>query len=259
MTDTTSANTGNTTNSATINGNMFLYKRPVLLNLEEHGKLGLQKRPNPFEFVKTVKAIPIVAAEFSSVQKHYPIVFSNLDNPAALAIVGLKEDRNLFVSEDGQWDPHSYVPSYIRRYPYALATGENNQAAVVIDTGADGVTEHADFPFFDGQSVTKETQDMIDFCQQFALEATKTQNLCRRIKELGLLTPQTATQNTDDGSEPTVIANYVSIDPEKLTDLSADEVKSLLNDGVMASIFSQAFSMENWTRLIARENLQKAR
>ncbi len=100
---------------------------------------------------------------------------------------------------------------------------------------------------------------MIDFCQQFALEATKTQNLCRRIKELGLLTPQTATQNTDDGSEPTVIANYVSIDPEKLTDLSADEVKSLLNDGVMASIFSQAFSMENWTRLIARDNLQKAR
>ena len=89
MTDSTSANTGNTTNSATIDGNMFLYKRPVLLNLEEHGKLGLQKRPNPFEFVKTVKAIPIVAAEFSSVQKHYPIVFSNLDNPAALAIVGL--------------------------------------------------------------------------------------------------------------------------------------------------------------------------
>jgi len=97
------------------------------------------------------------------------------------------------------------------------------------------------------------------FKVKFALEATKTQNLCRRIKELGLLTPQTATQNTDDGSEPTVIANYVSIDPEKLTDLSADEVKSLLNDGVLASIFSQAFSMENWTRLIARENLQKVR
>ncbi len=255
MTDT---NTDNTATNASINGSMFLYKTPVLLNHEEHGKLGLTKQPNPFEFVKNVKAIPIVAAEFSSVQKHYPIVFSNLENPAALAIVGLKEDRNLFVSEDGQWDPHSYVPSYLRRYPYALATGENDQAAVVIDTGADGVTTESDFPFFDGQAVTKETQDMIDFCQQFALEATKTQTLCRRIRDLGLLTPQTATQNADDGSEPITIANYVSIDPQKLTELSAEEIQTLLKDGVLASIFSQAFSMENWTRLIARENLQNS-
>ena len=259
MTDTTSANTDETTMNTSINGSMFLYKTPMLLNHEEHRRLGLKKLPNPFEFVKNIKAIPIVAAEFSSVQKHYPIVFSNLENPAALAIVGLTEDRNLFVSDDGQWDPHSYIPSYLRRYPYALATGENAQAAVVIDTASDGVTEDADFPFFDGQSVTKETQDMIDFCQQFALEATKTQNFCRRIKELGLLTPQTATQNADDGSEPTTIANYVSIDPQKLTELSAEEVQSLLNDGVLASIFSQAFSMENWTRLIARDNLQKAK
>jgi hypothetical protein len=259
MTDSTPENTKNAGSTTAINGKMFLYENPVLLNHEEHSDLGLSKRSNPFEFVKTINAIPIVAAEFSSVQKHYPIVFSNLENPSPMAVVGLRDKQNLFVNADGQWDAHSYVPSYIRRYPYALATGDNDQAAVVIDTAAESVTKDSDFPFFDGQSVTKETQDMIDFCQQFAAEATKTQNLCNRIKELGLLTPQTATQNSDDGSQPLTIANYVSIDPQKLTDLSADQIQSLLQDGVLASIFSQAFSMENWTRLIARENLLKGK
>jgi len=258
MTDATPESPNAPPGNAAINGSMFLYGTPVLLNHEQHSLLGVTKKDNPFEFTKHIKAIPIVAAEFSSVQKHYPIVFSNLDNPAPLAVVGLKEDRNLFVNDQGQWDPHSYVPSYIRRYPYALATGDNDQAAVVIDTSADSITTESDFPFFDGQSVTKETQDMIDFCQQFALEAAKTENLCRRIKELGLLTPQTATQNSDDGSEPSTIANYVSIDPQKLSGLSAEEIQSLLKEGILASIFSQAFSMENWTRLIARENLQRS-
>ena len=259
MTDSTLENRQNAGSTNAINGNMFLYENPVLLNHEEHGELGLSKRGNPFEFVKTTNAIPIVAAEFSSIQKHYPIVFSNMDNPSPIAVVGIRANQNLFVNEDGQWDSHSYVPSYIRRYPYALATSENNQSAVVIDTAANSVTKESDFPFFDGQSVTKETQDMIDFCQQFAAEATKTQTLCNRVKELGLLTPQTATQNSDDGSAPSTIANYVSIDPQKLSELSADEIQSLLQDGVLASIFSQAFSMENWTRLIARENLLKAK
>ena len=256
MTDT---NTDSTVTNAAVNGSMFLYKNPVLLNHEEHGTLGLTKKTNPFEFVRTVKAIPIVAAEFSSIQKHYPIVFSNLENPTPLAIVGLKEDRNLFVNEDGQWDPYSYVPSYLRRYPYALATGENDQAAIVIDRDADVVTADSDFPFFEQGTVTKATQDMIDFCQQFAAEAAKSQNMCQRIKDLGLLTPQTATQNADDSGEPETIANYISIDPQKLGELSAEETQSLLKDGILASIFSQAFSMENWTRLIARDNLQKSK
>jgi len=68
---------------ASMAGKKFLYKQPEILTYESHGKLGITPSEQPFDFVKNERAIPLTMVEISSAQRHYPIVFSNVDNPVA--------------------------------------------------------------------------------------------------------------------------------------------------------------------------------
>ena len=96
---------------ASMAGKKFLYKQPEILTFESHGSLGITPSERPFEFVKNERAIPLTMVEISSAQRHYPIVFSSMENPVPMAVVGLPGDGNLFIDDNGRWDPECYVTS----------------------------------------------------------------------------------------------------------------------------------------------------
>ena len=102
-------------------GQKLFYRQPELLNHEAHGSLGLRMPERPFEFARKSRALPLTLSEIASAQKHFPIVFSDLDNPVPLAVVGTLDDVNLFIDEQGQWERETYIPAYVRCYPFALA------------------------------------------------------------------------------------------------------------------------------------------
>ncbi len=112
-------------------GNMFLYEQPVLLNKDDHGNLGLSKMERPLDFAKDIKGVPLVVGELQSAQKYYPLVFSDFETPVLIAMVGIIEDQNLFVDETGHWERNTYVPSYLRCHPFALARRRSDEYAVV--------------------------------------------------------------------------------------------------------------------------------
>jgi len=97
------------------------------------------------------------------------------------------------------------------------------------------------------------TQARVDFCVQYHDERRRTKVFCEKIKELGLLNGQRVNQTMSDGTE-VKIADYVSIDPSKLTALDKDTLQELHQDGSLATIFAQLFSLENWNRLIVRRS-----
>src|SRR4051794_18927394 len=77
---------------------------------------------NAAPFLATQHAIPLTVEEFPLVQRRMPIVFAIGDDPVPLALMGLNEGVNVFISDEGTLiDPDTYVPAYIRRYPYLLA------------------------------------------------------------------------------------------------------------------------------------------
>lgn len=235
---------------------MFLYEQPELLNHEQHGNLGLVQLDRPFEFVRNVKAIPLTISEFASAQKSYPIVFSEADDPVPLGVMSVFDDRNQFVTDDGQWEPLAYMPAYARCHPFAFATRPDDQYAVVIDRAAPSVSDSPQQPFFDGDKLTPGTEKFVDFCGQYDFERRKTREFCERIKDLGLLTGQQATQ-TVDGKEET-IASYIAIDASKLSELDKNLVFDLHRDGTLSFILAHLFSLENWQRLVARQRHQSA-
>ena len=62
-------------------GSMFLYEKPEVLTLEDHGALGITPLERPFDFAAKIQTVPLVATEIASAQKNYPVIFSNLEKP----------------------------------------------------------------------------------------------------------------------------------------------------------------------------------
>jgi len=234
-------------------GNMFLYGDPVLLNKEDHGNLGLSQLERPYDFVKSIRGVPLVVGEIQSAQKHYPVVFSSFENPVLVAIVGIIDDENLFVDDSGNWDRSTYLPSYLRCNPFAFARRPDNEYAVVIDRSCEAITESAEIPFFDGEDMSEGTQKRVDFCGQYNEERRRTNEFCAKVKELGLLNGQRVTQSISDGTE-VKIADYITVDSRKLAELDKDTLQELHQDGSLSIIFAQLFSLENWNRLITRRS-----
>lgn len=237
--------------AAKLQGRMFLFENPELLNQQSHAALGLAKIDRPFDFAAHAATMPLTVSEFSTAQKYYPIVFATLDNPIPLASMSAIEPFNLFVDEAGQWDSTQYIPAYVRCYPFALAAGADKQTAVVIDRAAPMISENPLQPFFDGGQLSVATQALIDFCISYEQDRKRTEDFSRKLKELNILTSQQATQKLP-GQEERTVAEYFAVDTDRFQALEDGVVKDLFDSGIMALIHAHLFSLENWTRLIAR-------
>ncbi|MGI9223965.1 MAG: SapC family protein [Woeseiaceae bacterium] len=235
-----------------LDGTMLFFKQPELLNHQEHGSLGLRRPERPYEFASSARVVPLTLGEISSAQKHYPVIFSDIDNPMPLAVVGRDENVNLFIDENGGWKRGAYIPAYARCYPFALAARSNDEFAVVIDRAADSVTDDPEQPFFDGGKITPETQSLMDFCARYDAESRRTAEFGQRLKELGLLVGQQVTR-TAPGGEAEPFASYITVDGDKLNELEASALQELFSNGFLAGAFAQLFSLENWQLIIERQ------
>ena len=245
--------------SGKVSGKMFLYEKPELLTPESHGSMGFTPAKRPYDFVRNERVVPLTMTEFSSAQRHYPIIFSNIDNPLPLAVTGLLEEANLFVNADGHWDPMCYVPMYLKCYPFTFAHEGGGRVAVVVDRAADSVTENPEFPFFVGDNVSEQTDSLMRLCAQYDAERRRTVDYTSKLKELDLLTPLRAAYTPEGKTEQEPLAEYVGIDAEKFNDLGEEQVLELHRSGFLAATYLQIYSLENWQHLMARrEKRQRA-
>lgn len=235
-----------------LEGHMFLYEQPELLSREAHGSLGLKTLEKPFSFMDEVRALPLTISELGTAQKHFPIVFSDLGNPVPLAVFTIFDRPNLFLT-DGQWAADTYMPAYARCHPFALAgQASSEQLALVIDRKAASVSATPDQPFFNADGLTENTQHFMDYCNRYEADRRLTQSICAKLKELDLLTGQQATRTLPNGEEQE-IASYVAVDAERLSNLDQDALIELHKTGGLSFAYAQLYSLENWQRLIARE------
>lgn len=247
-----------TLNQATsLSGKMFLYEKPELLNAEEHGTMGFTPAEKPFEFVRGVRAIPLTMTEIGSAQRHYPVIFSSVKDPVPLAVVGILEDVNLFVDDDGNWDPICYVPTYLRCYPFTFAVEKSGQLAVVVDRNAQSVSESPQFPFFVNGEISEHTDALMKLCAQYEQERRRTQEFCKKLVELDLLVMLSAMYKPEGSDQQQSMADYAGIDAAKLQDLPKDVIHEMHQAGHLSSAYLHLYSLENWRHLMARRVAQQ--
>ena len=65
--------------------------------------------------------MPLTVTEFAPAALTYPVIFVG-DARQPVAVMGLRQGENLFVSETGAFKPEAYIPAMAFRHPMAVET-----------------------------------------------------------------------------------------------------------------------------------------
>ena len=188
-----------------ITGNVLFYSQPEPLSSELHGKMGVKSMDGPFGFAKAGHAVPLTVGEFPLAAVTGPIIFVG-EEKLPIAVMGLNAGDNMFLRDDGLFEPGIYIPAYIRRYPFVFANDDSaKQMVLCIDRGAEFIVDKDfDQPFFeaDGQP-SQYTKNCIEFCNNFEIERQRTQSFVQLLKDLDLFETKTAsfTPMNADGTQ----------------------------------------------------------
>jgi hypothetical protein len=186
-------------NEKTVNANAsnaaalpLFYRSPLLLRSSDHPRAGL-RRSADFGFAAAEVAIPVVAGEFVQAGRHYPIVFANDAGAMPLAVTGVTQGRNLFVSSEGRWQEGTYLPAYVRRYPFIGITAEANGPVMLgVDGGsprflADVEDQEADLFFERDGKATPLSLSALSICEAYAADHLRTRAFVEALVAQGLL------------------------------------------------------------------------
>ncbi len=239
-----------------LSGNVVMYSKPEPLNPQQHGDLGMVSTDAPFAFAFAANAVPVQVTEFGPASLSYPVIFAGPER-APLAIMSIRPNENLFVTE-GRFDPEAYIPAFIRRYPFVVASNPGEDRVIVcIDVDAHFITKGGgDVKLFENGQPTDYTKNAIQFCENFEMERQKTESFVQVLKDLDLLVERKhmVQPNNDDGTpgEPIELSDYFAVSEDKLKELPAEKLVELRDTGALQQIYAHLNSLLNWDRLVTR-------
>jgi hypothetical protein len=230
--------------------NPLFYGKPEVLMADRHAKLGLSP-DGAFTFAAKAISIPLNAVEIP-VAHAYPIVFANVAPYMPLAVTGLRQDENLFVDAAGAWRENTYVPAYVRRYPFALARHPNgDQVTLCVDGESPRLTKDGGQPLFDGKEATDTTKSALQFCIAFEQEMEATRKLMEIIHATNILVPNQATVNLPSGNT-LALTDFLVIDEAKLAALPDSVFAKLRAANALPVIYGHLASRVLWAELLQR-------
>jgi hypothetical protein len=234
----------------------IMYRAIEPLNLTQHGKMKVRNALKMGHIAKN-HAIPLTVDEFSMVQRHYPIVFSVGETPIPMALMGLNEGINVFLDEDGrQVDSATYMPAYIRRYPFLLARlrPDNDELSLCFDPTAESVGEFDEGdPLFDGDKPSEVTQGILQFCEQFEAAGQRTAAFMEDLKKANLLMDGEVSIQPEGYEHPFVYRGFRMVDEEKLRELRGDELRKMNQSGMLPLIYAHLFSLTEMRAVFERQ------
>lgn len=250
MTNSSETNsTGNQAGTTEEQAFPLFYKQPEALTPERHGDLRFDSNVG-FGFAKNAHVVPLNINELAAAARHYPIVFIGETSPLPVAILGLRPNQNLFVDDNGSWKADTYIPSYVRRYPFVFVTNsEQSQFSLCIDRDAPHFMQNSGAALFEDGEASEATRNALEFCRIYQGEIQGTQNVSAAIAEENLLTKNQANINLADGEQISV-TDFKVVDEARFNDLSDAKFLTLRKAGAIPPIFCQLISTGNWADLV---------
>jgi len=243
-----------TQSDSQLSGKMFLFERPEMMNKEQHGTLGVSRPEKPYNFCANVRAIPVTISEIPAAMKDYPIVFMSKENPIPLAVVGVGSETNLFVDDNGEWEENRYIPGYVRRYPFGVASeAGGDRMAIIIDAAFEGFGPGGETPLFEADGEPSENTRMaIEFCKTFERDRLMSEEFAKRLQPYDIIQGQTAQYTASGQSEPQAFAQYFGVDEQKFSALTDEKFLELRTSGMLAIFYAMMMSLGNWRVLLQR-------
>ena len=229
----------------------LFYTDPAPLDAQAHARLGLKDNFG-MAFTTQVNAVPVNLIEMPQLCHAYPIAFSPDGNATPVALLGLRDGENLFLGRNGEWQKDTYVPAYIRRYPFIFSeVPDSDQLTLCIDRNDAIVGDKYDAKFFDGQGKpTQLAQNALEFCKSYHAAAQATLEFSKALAASGLLVDRQAEINVGDGRRIN-FGGFRIVDEQKLAELDDDKFLEWREQGWLPFLYAHLFSGAQWQRLTA--------
>ena len=226
----------------------LFYQNPVALHPAAHGAAGLAEALD-YGFARKTNAIPISLSESPIAALSYPIAFTTEGGARPVAVVGLRDDENLFVDTDGNWLQGAYVPAYVRRYPFILAEyGEGEGVQLCIENDPEVLVPEGGRPLFSDGEPSRLVRSAFDLCKSLRAADLATAPFVEALLACGVLEGRAATVKLPTGGDVTM-AGFATIDEAKLRALPDEAFLLLRRQGWMSAVYAQIQSTLNWARL----------
>jgi hypothetical protein len=235
---------------------LMFYDRVTPVSAQRHADWCIEGDIN-YGFAKNVNSVPLVAAEIPHAGREYTVVFTEAgDSIVPLAILGVSDTENLYITDEGGWDA-KYIPAFVRRYPFVFSRSEDgNTFTLCIDESWDGCNQDGR-----GERLIDENGErspyltrLMGFLQDYERNAQQTSLHCSKLKELDLLEQKTATFTLPSG-EKASLRGFMTVSREKLHALPAEKLHELAQTGELELIYAHLLSMNN-LQLVAERRTQ---
>lgn len=237
----------------------LFYKNPMPLDAKKHKDMALIKNFS-LEFAKPVNAVPVNLIEMTQAAHFYPITFTPDDSATPVAILGMRDKENLYMGDDGLWLRNTYVPAYIRRYPFIFSEmPESEQLTLCFDNTSEVIEEKGEQRFFtDDGKPSQLAQDALNFCKSYHAAAQQTIPFSQALMEHDLLIDREA-QVDIAGGRKINYSGFRIIDQKKFNELDDKVFMDLRQKGWLPFIYAHFFSEFQWNKLTAllNERLKK--
>ncbi len=227
----------------------LFYSNPTPLDAKKHQGLGLRKNFG-LHFCAHVNAVPINMIEMPQISHYYPIAFSPDQNATPVALLGVRDNENLFVDDAGQWVEDAYIPAYIRRYPFIFSEiAGTDQLTLCIDMDDKVVDNNSEQKFFDADAKpTLLSQNALEFCKSYHAAAQQTLGFSKALAASGLLVERQAEINIGGGKRLN-FSGFRIIDEQKLAEMPEKDFLEWRKNGWLPFLYAHLFSGAQWGRL----------
>ncbi|MFN8611879.1 MAG: SapC family protein [Vulcanimicrobiota bacterium] len=233
---------------------LLIYEKAVALSKERHSKWSVEVGDS-FVFAAQVNSVPLMAAEFGAAAAEYSIVFVRGEDETYVptVVLGLQQNQNVFVGPKQEWTA-SYIPAFIRRYPFVFALSEDKKTfTLCIDEAFAGFNQsnRGQKLFEKNGEPSRYVSDLMRFLQDYEGEFVKTRGFTANLDELELLEPMHA-QITSPGGEKKTLTGFYCVNREKLRNLPGKSLARLSATGELELAYLHLFSLRNFQELQRR-------
>ena len=224
---------------------LLFYQKLVVLNKDQHRRHSLKL--DNFDFAAHAQSVLLTGSEFGEACNEYPIAFVKgvEDSMVPVALLGFRQDENLYVDANGKWNAR-YIPAFVRRYPFVFSETSPEQFVVCIDEACTGLAvAEGGSPLFDESGAASPfLNSMIQFMQNYQGDFVRTQAFVARLRKFDLLKEGNAKIVFNSGDE--LLLNGIwMVDEAKLIALDDARQLELVKSGELGWIYAHLISLSN--------------
>jgi hypothetical protein len=229
-----------------------MYSGVVPLSSEAHRNHTFKADGQALVKAKNMNLIPAVLDEFAVAAPHLPIMFvPTVKGPSPVFVCGIATGTNAFINDEGKWTA-GYIPAYLRRYPFILGDTDGENPILCIDSAFEGFAADPEGQrLFDEEGAsTTFLQGVIQLTSDYARSASRSEEIMKKVAELGLLTGVSVDGTKADGTNIS-LQGMAILDQAWLNDLPDEDFLALRKAGALEALFAQKISMAALKRVTA--------